>query len=188
MTSDGTKVRRRVGSSHVQRRVGERLCDLVVGNERSHTMPDGIRQPLSSSRFVLPRGSKVEKEIRRTVERTMKASLGLKSNQKLPADVAALVSSTSVAAASKAVELQATKTAEEAAREFGKVDVLARFDNKARLAQQGIAHISKSNDVDEILKKRAEMLAAKKAALEAAKFTSDEAMSILLADIAARGH
>ncbi len=151
-------------------------------------MTDRFRQPVPSSRFVMSRGSSVEQDIRKTVERSMKASLGLKTNQKLPPEVIALVNSASVAAASKAVELQATKTAEEAARQFGKIDVLARFDDKARLAQQGMLHISKSNEVDEILKKRAEMLAAKKAALEGAQFTSSEAMSILLADIAARGH
>jgi hypothetical protein len=49
-------------------------------------------------------------------------------------------------------------------------------------------HISESNDVKEIMRKRAEMLAEKKKALETAGFSSEEAMEIVLADIAARGH
>lgn len=151
-------------------------------------MTDRIRQPIATGRFVVSRDSKVERKIRKSVETSMKASLGLKGNQKLPADVAALINSTSVAAASKAIELQVAKDAEDAAREFGTGDVLSRFTDKAKLAEQGLNHISNSTEVDQILKKRAEMLAAKKAALEAGGFTSGDAMSILLADIAARSH
>lgn len=151
-------------------------------------MTDRFRQPVPTGRFVVSRDSKVEQQIRRSVEKSMKTSLGLKGNQKLPPDVAALINSTSVAAASKAVELQVAKDAEDAAREFQRGDVLSRFTDKAKLAEQGLVHISNSSEVDQILNKRAEMLAAKKAALETAGFTSSEAMSILLADIAARSH
>jgi hypothetical protein len=38
------------------------------------------------------------------------------------------------------------------------------------------------------MRQRAQMLAEKKQALETAGFSSEEAMEILLADIAARGH
>lgn len=145
-------------------------------------------QTLPSTPIVMSRDSKMERDIRSTVETSMKQNLGLKTSQKLPDDVAAMINSAAATAAAKSVELQVTKAAAEAAATVTKADVLARFDDKARLASQGILHISKSSEVDEILKKRAEMLAAKKAALEAAGFTPDDAMSILLADIAARGH
>lgn len=151
-------------------------------------MTDRFRQPVATGRFVASKGSTVEQLIRKSVEKSMKASLGLKGNQKLPPDVAALINSTSIAAASKAVELQVAKDAEDAARLFGRGDVLSRFTDKAKLAEQGLVHISQSSEVDQILKKRAEMLGAKKTALEGAGFTSTEAMSILLADIAARSH
>jgi hypothetical protein len=78
--------------------------------------------------------------------------------------------------------------AESAAKDFATGDVLSRFTDKAKLAEQGMVHISSSNEVAQILKKRAELLAAKKKALETAGFTASEAMSIVLADIAARSH
>jgi hypothetical protein len=151
-------------------------------------MSDRIRQPLQPSRFVAAPGSKVEKDIRKSVEKSMKERLGLTGNQKIPADVTALINSASAAAASKALELQVMTEAESAAKDFATGDVLSRFTDKAKLAEQGLVHISSSNEVAQILKKRAELLAAKKKALETAGFTASEAMSIVLADIAARSH
>jgi hypothetical protein len=137
---------------------------------------------------VIERGSSIERDVRKTVEKSMKETLGLTGNQKLPADVAALVGSAAVTAASKAVELQIAVEAERAAKDIGKKDVLTRFTEKAKLAEQGLVHISQSSEVDQILRKRAQLLAAKKSSLETAGFSSDEAMSIILADIAARSH
>jgi hypothetical protein len=150
-------------------------------------MSDRVRD-LSAGRFVIERGSGVEQEVRKTVEKSMKETLGLTGNQRLPADVAALVSSASVTAASKAVELQVATQAELAAKDIGRGDVLTRFTDKAKLAEQGMIHISQSSEVDQILKKRAQLLASKKNSLVAAGFTVDEAMSIILADIQARSH
>lgn len=125
---------------------------------------------------------------RKSVEKSIKERLGLKGNQKIPSDVTALINSASAAAASKALELQVITDAETAAKDFATGDVLSRFTDKAKLAEQGLVHISNSNEVAQILKKRAELLAAKKNALETAGFTAGEAMSIVLADIAARSH
>jgi hypothetical protein len=66
--------------------------------------------------------------------------------------------------------------------------LLSRFDDKLQLAASSIGHIGQSNDVDAVLKNRAELLAKKKKALVTAGFSDDEAMEIILADIAARGH
>ena len=150
-------------------------------------MSDRARD-LSSGRFVIERGSSVEQDVRKTVEKSMKQTLGLTGNQKLPADVSALISSAAVTAASKAVELQIATEAERAVKDIGKRDVLSRFTEKAKLAEQGLVHISQSSEVDQILKKRAQLLAAKKTSLENAGFTSTEAMSVILADIEARSH
>jgi len=150
-------------------------------------MSDRARD-LTSGRFVIERGSSVEQDVRKTVEKSMKQTLGLTGNQKLPADVSALISSAAVTAASKAVELQIATEAERAVKDIGKRDVLSRFTEKAKLAEQGLVHISQSSEVDQILMKRAQLLAAKKTSLENAGFTSTEAMSIILADIEARSH
>lgn len=151
-------------------------------------MGDRLREPLQPSRFVAAQGSKVESNIKKSVEKSMKERLGVTGNQKLPSDVTALINSASSAAASKAIELQVITEAEVAAKEFATGNVLTRFTDKAKLAEQGLVHISASNEVNEILKKRAELLSKKKSALEAAGFTAGEAMSIVLADIAARAH
>jgi ribose 1,5-bisphosphokinase PhnN len=66
--------------------------------------------------------------------------------------------------------------------------VLGKFDSRVDLARKGLDHIAGSNDVKQIMTRRAEMLAEKKKALETAGFSAQEAMDILLADIAARGH
>ncbi len=61
------------------------------------------------------------------------------------------------------------------------------FRPESGCSPAGLDHIAGSNDVKKILARRAEMLALKKQTLEAAGFTTEEAMEILLADIAARG-
>jgi hypothetical protein len=150
-------------------------------------MSDRVRD-LAAGRFVIERGSSVENDIRKSVEKSMKETLGLTGNQRLPADVAALVSSASVTAASKAVELQVATQAELAAKDIARGNVLTRFTDKAKLAEQGMIHISQSSEVDQILKKRAQLLASKRDSLVAAGFSADEAMTIILADIQARSH
>lgn len=133
-------------------------------------------------------GTQVEKDIKSSVEKAMRARLGLTGRAKLPGDVQTLIDSASSTAAAKALEVNVIKEVEDAARDATSGDVLARFTSKARLAEQGLAHIAGSSEVDKILQSRANLLAAKKKALEAAGFTSSEAMEIVLADIAARGH
>jgi hypothetical protein len=68
-----------------------------------------------------------------------------------------------------------------------RADTFARFSDKVRFAVDGIKVIDDSNEVTEVLKKRASLLAKKKKALVDAGFSDEEAMDILLADIAARG-
>lgn len=133
-------------------------------------------------------GTKIESDIQGSVEKAMRTRLGVTGRAKLPADLQSLIESASSAAAAKALEVGVIKAAEDAAQEFTSGDVLERFSAKAKLADKGLAHIAGSSEVDKILKNRAQLLAAKKKALETAGFTSTEAMDVVLADIAARGH
>ena len=105
----------------------------------------------------------------------------------MPAAVEALVSAAAATAAQNALDLSLTRDVDEASSDVARGGVLDRFDVKVDVAGQALDHIAGSGDVQKILKRRAEMLAAKKKALETAGFSAQEAMDILLADIAARG-
>ncbi len=143
-----------------------------------HTVP--------MNRFILT-GTPIEQDIKKSVEKDLKQQFGLKGNQKLSPDITALVTSASAAAAAKAIEVKVFKEAEEAARELAAGNTMSRFDKRVKLADERLQAVSDSKSVAGILKKRADMLAAKKGSLEQAGFTSEESMTILLADIAARG-
>ncbi len=126
----------------------------------------------------------VEDAIRRHVESSVKKQLGLTGT--LPADLREIIKTAAGAAASTSVELAVARAAEEAARDVGRRNVMARFDEKIKVAADSLTHISQSNEVDEVLKRRSELLAKKRASLVAAGFSDVEAMQIVLADIAAR--
>ena len=126
----------------------------------------------------------VEDKIRSTMADRLKTQLGVELTEEMKSavDVAA------AGAAQQVVQLGLAKVAEEASREITKGSLLGRFDEKLGLAAESIGHLGQSNDVDTVLKNRAELLAKKKKALVTAGFSDTEAMEILLADIAARGH
>lgn len=134
------------------------------------------------------RVKKIEANINKKVTAMLRERLGLKSNQKLPADLADLVSAASITAGQAAVETAVLRDVEEAAAELARGSVLNRFDAKVGLASASLDHIKGSSDVERILKRRSEMLATKKKSLEDAGFSDSESMAIILADIAARGH
>jgi hypothetical protein len=128
----------------------------------------------------------VENAIRRDVESSVKKQLRISGA--LPADVREIVQTAAQAAASTSVELAVARAAEEAARDVGRRNVTARFDEKIKVAADSLTHISQSNEVDEVLKRRSELLAKKRASLVAVGFSNEESMQIVLADIAARAH
>jgi hypothetical protein len=130
----------------------------------------------------------IEDEIKQTVESRMRERLGVPPRQALPDEVQALVASAAATAAQRSIELAVTRDVEEISADVARGSLLNRFDAKVDLARKGLDHIVASDDVHEIMKRRADMLAAKKEALETAGFSSQEAMDILLADIGARGH
>jgi hypothetical protein len=133
------------------------------------------------------RVEKLETDIDKSVTKVMKDRLGLKANQKLPDDVQATIKAAAASASQASLENAIVREASEIATGAARGSVLDRFDLKVDVARAGLDHIAGSNDVKVILARRAEMLALKKKTLETAGFTTEEAMEILLADIAARG-
>ena len=129
----------------------------------------------------------LESDIQKVVAKRMGERLGLAAGS-LPNELKSVISTASAAAAQRAVELAVTRDIDEAVGDVTRGSVLNRFDARVDLARKGLDHISASNDVKQIMTRRAEMLAEKKRALETAGFSSEEAMDIILADIAARGH
>lgn len=151
----------------------------------------GLRPPV---RRVIDRGSllaqpitvqPVEDKIRASMAEKLKGQLGV---AQLSAEMNRAVDAAAAGTAQQVVEMGLVKVADEAARDITRGSLLGRFDDKLELAANSIAHIGQSNDVDKVLKNRAELLAKKKVALVAAGFSDTEAMQIILADIAARGH
>ena len=146
--------------------------------------------PITGERPIVPttlRVQTIEREIERVVTRRMSERLNVDSS-KLPADLKNVIASASAAAAQRSIELAVTTDLNEAVGDVTRGSVLGKFDARVDLARKGLDHIAGSNDVKQIMRQRAQMLAEKKKALEAAGFSSEEAMEIILADIAARGH
>lgn len=146
--------------------------------------------PILGDRPLVPatlRVQSIEKDIEEVVTKRMGARLGI-SGQALPADLKSVIGTAAAAAAQRAVELAVTTDVNEAIGDVTRGSVLGKFDSRVDLARKGLDHIAGSNDVKQIMTRRAQMLAEKKEALETAGFSAQEAMDILLADIAARGH
>ncbi|MDX2344498.1 MAG: hypothetical protein QNL12_12575 [Acidimicrobiia bacterium] len=129
----------------------------------------------------------LESDIDKSITKVMKSRLGLRSNQKLPPDVQATIKNAAASASQASIENAIVREASEIATGTARGSVLDRFDLKVDVARAGLDHIAGSNDVKKILARRAEMLATKKDTLEKAGFSTEEAMQIVLADIAARG-
>lgn len=150
-------------------------------------MAERITLPARTITAPSLRVEKLETDIDKALTKTMKQRLGLKANQKLPDDVQATIKAAAASASQASIENAIVRGASEIATDTARGSVLDRFDLKVDLARAGLDHIAGSTDVKKILARRAEMLALKKQSLEKAGFTTDEAMEILLADIAARG-
>jgi hypothetical protein len=124
--------------------------------------------------------------VRAATEKRARARLGLQPAEPLPAEVADAIKKASEFAATNALKTSIEKDAQSALEGVEQAAAFDRFLQRAATAKTGITTIAGSQDVKEILKKRAEMLSSKVQALEAAGFSRDEAMRVLLADIAAR--
>jgi len=152
--------------------------------------PRTDKPPILGDRPLVPstlRVRSIEKDIQKVVTKRMGERLGV-DGQALPADLKSVIATAAAAAARRSVELAVTTDVNEAIGDVTRGSVLGKFDSRVDLARKGLDHIAGSNDVKQIMTRRAEMLAEKKKALETAGFSAEEAMDILLADIAARGH
>lgn len=116
----------------------------------------------------------LENRIKEEVTAGMKQRLGLSEGETIPAPIQDLVDAAARDAAENAVEIAVIREVE---------DVTTRL---AR-GSPGTRSKSPTNLSDVSLLQDAEELAAKKKALEAAGFSSDEALRILIAEIAG-GH
>lgn len=127
----------------------------------------------------------VEDKIRTAMADKLRDQLGVAS---LPAEMDQAIATAAASTAQQVVELGLAQVADQAARDVGRPSLLTRFDDKLNLAATSIGHLTQSDDVERVLRNRAELLAKKKGSLVTAGFSDDEAMQIILADIAARGH
>jgi hypothetical protein len=146
------------------------------------------RGPVTPPAKPRVRVDSVAAQIEKAATVKMRKRLGLGPNDAIPKEVLGVIKEQSAAVAGNAVELGASRDAQSAARQFGRMVTMEDFQEKLAAAKHGIQLIGKSQDVDAILQERAAMLWKKRKALESAGFPPAEAMQILLADIAARGH
>jgi hypothetical protein len=113
----------------------------------------------------------LENRIKEEVTAGMKQRLGLAESEKVPAPIQDLVDSAARDAAESAVEIAVIREVEEVTTRLARVSHW----------RDGSKSTTASSDVS--LLREAEQLAAKKKALEAAGFSSDEAMRILIAGV-----
>jgi hypothetical protein len=116
----------------------------------------------------------LENSLREAVTAGMKQRLGLSTSERIPATIQDLVDSAARDAAGNAIEIAVIREVKTAT---------------TRLARQptGVNSQSPTSMSDVSLLQDAEELAARKKALEAAGFSRDEAMRILIAEVTA-GH
>lgn len=125
-------------------------------------------------------------KIRDEVTRTLRKRIGLSAGAPIPARLRPLIDKAAASAAGKTVELGVQSDAEAAAKEIGRPALFDGFLDKMSAAREGIELIGRSEDVKEILRRRAELLWAKKQSLEAVGFDRESAMRIILAELGPR--
>ncbi len=141
--------------------------------------------PRSAPRDAAP---VLTRKIRDEITRSLRKRLGLSETDPLPSEMSRLIDKTAASASSSALELGLKADAEAAAKETGRAVLFDGFLDKMSAARRGIDLIGQSGDVKAILRRRAELLWAKKQALEAAGFDAESAMRIILAELSARSH
>lgn len=128
------------------------------------------------------------KQLQTDVEARLRKRLGIKPTDPTPPELKQLVTQEITASATPLLKSGVTSEVQGKLAGLAQARTLERFKENLGFARTGITTIAAAADVDEILKKRAELLFKKKKALETAGFTSDQAMQIVLGDIAAKAH
>lgn len=124
---------------------------------------------------------KLENRIRKQLEKDYRKRLGTRS---LPDDVKKGISSAARTAAQRAtkrnLEVEALKIAKSFYQPTSVADLIA---GKLGQAKQGVNAVSKSADLDAILKENAKMLRKKWQALVSAGFSEDESFQLIKAEV-----
>jgi hypothetical protein len=123
---------------------------------------------------ISARATPLENRIKQEVKVGLKQRLGLGDGDRLPAGVQGLVDSAAHEVAESSLEISVLREVEAVARRMGRI-------GDRRDGTEAFASHSEMGLLAE-----AEYLAAKKKALQAAGFSSDEAMRILVAEVSAR--
>jgi hypothetical protein len=122
---------------------------------------------------ISARATPLENRIKQEVKVGIKQRLGLGDGDRLPAGVQGLVDSAAHEVAESSLAMSVLREVEAVARRMGRIgDGRDGTEAFARLSEIGLLA-------------EAEYLAAKKKALQAAGFSSDEAMRILVAEVGA---
>lgn len=125
-------------------------------------------------------------KIREEVTRNLKQRLGLSDGEAIPTQLRPLIEKAAAEAAGNMVQLGVQADAEAAAKDIARPVMFDGFIDKMSAARQGMELIGASEDVRAILRRRAELLWAKRQALETAGFDTASAMQIILAELGAR--
>jgi hypothetical protein len=128
------------------------------------------------------------KKIRDEITRSLRKRLGLSASDAIPSHLQPMIDKAAASASGSTLELGLKADAEAAAKEIGRPVLFDGFLDKMSAAREGIDLIGNSQDVAVILRRRAELLWAKKQALETAGFDTESAMRIILAELGARAH
>ena len=124
-----------------------------------------------------------KKPVRDEVEKKVRQRFGIPQNKPLPRELDTLIDQVTSTSTGKAIDLAVDRDTDAAIRKAYRPAQLDGFKDKVSAARVGIDLIAQSQDVDSILKRRAELLFKKRQALVTAGFREAEAMEIVLADL-----
>jgi DNA gyrase/topoisomerase IV subunit A len=135
----------------------------------------------------LPIDPKFNAKLLEITEKKIKKELGYKQNQNLPQSVQTVLKKAVTKSAGESLGAFIDKESLSVTKELLTKTQMEKWKDRVKHAHTGINEINNTDEVEEILKARAELLKKKINALESNKFSRDEAMKILLADIGVKG-
>jgi hypothetical protein len=117
------------------------------------------------------------------MEEGARKRLGLSLHEPLPVEIKKMIDENAKKTASSAIQTGISTDAELEARKVTRAKALEDIPAKIKDVLSGIDAIVLSDDVLEVLKKRAKLLFEKRKALIDVGFSEEDAMKILLADL-----
>ena len=148
-------------------------------------MPPRPRTPAASTASLPPA---LLARLQSDVEGKLRKRIGIRPADATPAALKALINQEIGTVATPLLKGKVNAEVQSTMAGLAQARTIDKFKENLGFAQAGISVIAAASEVDEILKKRAELLFKKKTALETAGFTPDQAMQIVLGDIAAKAH